>query len=216
MRRAVIFDMDGVLVDSCPLIWDSFIVAAREQELNVSGESMKDYLGISIQDCLTRWKKAYGVQLKFKRFRATACEYQNTHLGDKDLAVPGVKEFLNTLKANGIRMAVGTSSHEERARFYLEPTKLAHYFDAIVTSTRVPNHKPFPDIFLRAATELGVAPGKCIVIEDAPIGIEAAHRAGMKAIGITTPPSTKELLQSADIVIGGFSELSVERVLSFI
>ena len=117
--------------------------------------------------------------------------------------LPGAMEYLQTIHARGIKTALGTAS--KNAPLILERLGISALFDVIVDGNKVMKAKPDPEVFLRAADELGIPPASCIVFEDAEAGIEAAHRAGMGAVGI----GRLSTLQQADILIPGLFELTV-------
>ncbi len=114
--------------------------------------------------------------------------------------VDGVIEFLEASQKFGIKMAVSTAAPLMNVEFILDGLDLRQYFAAVVTAADVKEGKPNPEIFLKSAEELNVAPPNCLVFEDAIGGFEAAHRAGMKSIGITTVNSREDILQCASVV----------------
>ncbi|HRW64005.1 MAG TPA: HAD-IA family hydrolase, partial [Bacteroidales bacterium] len=117
--------------------------------------------------------------------------------------LPGAKEFLQELKSEGYKIAIGSSS--KNAATILERIGYLDYFDAIVDGNKIKNSKPDPEVFLKAAAELGIKPENCVVFEDAQAGIEAAIRAGMKTIGVGSP----ETLSEADVVIPNLKEAGI-------
>ena len=120
--------------------------------------------------------------------------------------LPGVKDFLTTLHKNGIKIALGSAS--KNAPLILERIEMASYFDAVIDGTHTTRSKPDPEVFLLGAQALGFPPSDCIVFEDAVAGIEAAHRGGMKAVGIGSP----EVLAEADLVVPGFTQLTLDQL----
>jgi HAD superfamily hydrolase (TIGR01509 family) len=125
--------------------------------------------------------------------------------------VAGLLDLLKKLKAARVPRAVATSAPTANVRMILSRTGARRYFRTVVDSTGIKKGKPHPDIFLRAAHKLGVPPSRCVVFEDSLAGIEAAHRAGMKVVGITTTHSRREL-SHADRVIRDFRGLSPESL----
>jgi beta-phosphoglucomutase len=116
--------------------------------------------------------------------------------------LPGVREFLTAIRKKGIKTALGSVSRN--AALILEKTGLRPFFDAIVDGNIISHAKPDPEVFLTGAEMLDTDPYRCIVFEDAVAGVEAAHRAGMKCIGIGSP----EILKNADRVVPGFTVLN--------
>jgi HAD superfamily hydrolase (TIGR01509 family) len=213
MLEALIFDMDGVLVNSTRYIWDSFNVLLKSSGVQLSDEEMKKYLGCSLRDKLRRWKEDYGIkEYDLEEFSREAGE------AELELVKKNVKpdEALITLlkeaKDYGVRLAVATSSLRWRAEKMLDLLQIRSYFNAVITAEDVENHKPDPDIFLEAAKQLGIAPGYCVVFEDAANGLEAARRGGMKCVAVKTEFQSREDLKEADLIITDFSEVSIGKL----
>ena len=112
-------------------------------------------------------------------------------------------------------MAIGTSSQSDRAKSLIRLLGIEEYFSVFITANDVNKHKPDPQVFLEAAKKLGIIPENCVVIEDAPVGIEAAKRGNMKAIAILRDYNTKEELKKADLTINSFSELDYDKLSGF-
>ncbi|MGB8983613.1 MAG: beta-phosphoglucomutase, partial [Anaerolineales bacterium] len=120
---------------------------------------------------------------------------------DASELLPGATEYLQRVRARGIKTALGSAS--KNAPLILDRLGIAALFDVIVDGNKVSKVKPDPEVFLRGAAELGIPPASCVVFEDAEAGIEAARRAGMGTVGIGSP----EILRKADIVVPGLFEL---------
>ena len=120
--------------------------------------------------------------------------------------LPGIMEFLNELKANDIKIALASVS--KNAPFILSQLQIDKDFDYVADAAVIPNAKPFPDIFLAGMNEFGLKPEECIGVEDARTGIEAIHRAGMKAVGVGTPAEMEE----ADLLLTT-GELKLQTIL---
>jgi HAD superfamily hydrolase (TIGR01509 family) len=125
--------------------------------------------------------------------------------------IPGVVEWLVMLKAAGIPCAIGSSTHRLNIDCVLRHINLADYFTAIVAGNDVKHGKPAPDIFLKAAERLGYSPDRCVVFEDAHVGIEAARAGGMKVVAVTTT-HPEDSLQVADVVVDRLDALTVSGV----
>jgi len=120
--------------------------------------------------------------------------------------LPGAQEFIENLRGRGIKVALGSAS--KNARLILNRIGLVNHFDTIVDGTRVVNAKPNPEVFLIAASDLGVTPAECLVFEDAEAGVEAAINGGMRCVGVGNPL----VLSKANIVIDGFKNLSPNNI----
>jgi HAD superfamily hydrolase (TIGR01509 family) len=124
----------------------------------------------------------------------------------------GIERFLNDLKMNNIKMGIGTAAMEFKANAILEELGFKDFFDIIVCAEKVAKGKPNPETYLKAVEYLGLNVDECVVIEDAPNGIEAARNAGIKCIAILTTHKESELVK-ADRIIGSFDELDVNKLI---
>lgn len=212
MKLAVIFDMDGVLVNTVPVIWDTFKVILREQGVILPDKDLPLYRGVSWPDTLKIWEKKYHLSFNEQAFAQRIVEEELKHFDSEKTLSPNVVSFLTFLRKQNVPIAIGTSSPRWRAELILEKSKLNSFFDAVVTADDVVEHKPSPQLFLLAAKKMNVFPENCIVIEDGLSGVEAAKRAGMKSIGYAQSPENNRALGKADIVISDFSELSIEKL----
>ena len=125
----------------------------------------------------------------------------------QDEILPGAREYIQSLREQGVKIALGSASRN--APLILDKLQITDLFDAVIDGNSVTNAKPDPEVFLRGAKSLGLEPGECVVYEDAEAGVEAAHRAGMKAVGI----GTAQALPEADYIISGLHELVEKSVL---
>lgn len=211
MKFAVIFDMDGVLVDSNDAIWSSHNEILGQHGVHFSIEENKQYLGKSLSDNIEDWNKKYGLSLELKSHTQDSWAIQLKML-EKMKANPNLVAFLDDLKSHNVAMGIGTSSQKFRAEKILEILKLKDYFTVLVTANDVQKHKPHPDLFLEAANRLGISPERCAVFEDAYSGIEAAKRGNMKTIGCLTKYNDLNELRNADLAIKNFLEVSYKKV----
>ncbi|WP_405898433.1 HAD family hydrolase [Streptomyces sp. NBC_00727] len=184
----VIFDNDGVLVDSEPIA--NTVLAGYLTELGHPTsyeESLRDYMGSAVHrvhDLVqertgTKLPEDFDVTLHSRTFAAFEAELE---------PVPGVGDLLGKLVADGIPYCVASSSSHQRIRVSHRETGLDQWFEEewIFSAEDVGRGKPAPDLFLLAAERMGVAPGRCVVIEDSPLGVEAARAAGMDVYGFTS------------------------------
>lgn len=211
-KFAVIFDMDGVLIDSTYYIWESFRQLLVPYGIEISDEQIKKYLGHSLRDLIKIWEEDFKVKLPpHEQFSKESLEIQIKMMK----GIPTKSDlihFLEDLKSHNVSMAVGTSSLSYRANKILKLLGVEGYIGAIITADDVAEHKPNPHVYLEAARRIEVDPQNCVVIEDAASGIEAARRANMKSIGYLTKYNSAESLKGADLLIKSFDEISVEKL----
>lgn len=213
MIKAVIFDMDGVISDTLPLhtaaetrVFANYGIHVTSDQLLSEFNAVPD--PVMYNALFARFKKKKPdldklADEKFAIFSELARD--NIH------AVPGVIDFIKQLKQQGYILGVASSSPTEIVDVVLETLSIRDSFSAITPTAEVERGKPHPDIFLRTARKLGVSPETCLVVEDAPNGVEAAKRAGMSCIAITTSV-TKDKLQEANLVIDSFNELTIDTI----
>ena len=205
---AVIFDLDGTVLDN-----EDEYGAAFRTILRLLGKKVeKKYPhigGIGVKENWPRLLAKYKIKTK-KTFEELTLETQNEYLkriGEVTLK-KGFEDFVADLKNSGISCALATSNAWWIVEAISEIHPLSHFFDTITTGEEVDFKKPDPDLFLLTAQKIGVESSECLVIEDSNAGIEAAHRAGMKAIGIYRDRNHAQELKEADLLIRNFYELS--------
>jgi beta-phosphoglucomutase family hydrolase len=188
---AIIFDMDGVLIDSERISFKCFQEVFEEYDYKIDEEFYLKLIGRTVKNIKEIMKKEYGDDFPFddiyEKKRNLAYEITNKN---GVIIKPGVHELLDYLNSKNYKIAVATSTRKERALELLEEGRIKGKVDYVIGGDQVENSKPNPEIFLKAAKALNVEPEKCIVIEDSDAGITAAH-AG-KMIGIHVP-DMKEL-----------------------
>lgn len=214
-QLAVIFDMDGVLVDSYQAHFESWKQLYAELEIEYSEEAFAADFGRTSRDILAR---RFGDELTDERIRAMDSRkeaiYRNI-IRTNFPTMDGANELVNALVDEGFRIAVGSSGPPENIVLSLELLPSGKRFNATVTGADVTHGKPNPEVFLKAAERLGVPPASCAVVEDAAHGITAAKRAGMTAIALTGTLQRHELVE-ADAVVDSLRQLSPERIAALI
>jgi pseudouridine-5'-monophosphatase len=207
----VIFDMDGVLLETEPLYTEATqqIVARFGKTFDWSVKA--DMIGRPEMDAARHLVDALGLPITPEQYLAERAAMFET-LMPTAAARPGARALVEALTAAGVPQAVATSS--ARPLFELKTTRHRAWFarfDCIVCGDdpRVVRGKPAPDIFLVAAADLGAAPGTCVVVEDAPAGVAAARAAGMRVVAAPDPAMDRTRYADADLVVGGLETLSV-------
>ena len=212
MLKAIIFDMDGVLVNSTKHVWKSFNILLKDEGVNFSRKYIRKNLGKSLRDLLKSWREEFGIReydvLDFsKKSGAIQLNLMKDEKPDKDLL-----NLLEEAKRSSIKCVVATSSMKWRANEILQLLEISDYFDYVVTAEDTKRHKPHPEVFLEAARRINIKPEDCVVIEDAVDGVEAAHKGGMKAVGLITEYNSVEEIKQADLMIRNFSEISIAKL----
>jgi beta-phosphoglucomutase len=204
--RAAIFDLDGVIVDTAKYHFLAWKRLANELGFDFTAADNERLKGVSRVRSLEILLEIGNVSVDEETRRQVAARKNEWYVDyirqmDASEILPGAMEYLQLLRMKGVRIALGSAS--KNAPLILERLGISMLFDAIVDGNKVSKAKPDPEVFLRAAEELKIPIDECVVFEDAEAGIEAAHRAGMTAVGIGKPA----LLKDADIVIAGLHRL---------
>ncbi len=207
-RMGVIFDLDGVLVDSGWAHRQSWYDLAEREDLDMSDEFFTGTFGMQNYQILPM---LYGRDLSREEIdRLSDWKEQRYRdlIAEKLTLPPGGARLLDALKGVGFLLAIGSSAPKDNLDLVLERLNLRRYFNACVTKQDVTNGKPAPDTFLKAAQKLFLPPHRCVVVEDAVQGIEAARAAGMLVIALTTTRDRAALSQ-ADMIVDGLGDLKV-------
>ncbi len=214
MIKAVLFDMDGVLVDSEELIFLAAKEMFREHGISVVKEDFKPYIGTGENSYLGNVAKKYGFSMDIPRDKARTYEIYAEMAPQRLKLLPGVISFIEKCKKKNLRLAVATSADEIKMNVNLKAVGLDKgVFDATVNGLEVMHKKPHPEIYLKAAEKLSFETSACLVIEDAVNGVEAAKVSGAKCLAVTNSFSADKLIK-ADWIVKNLSEIP-EDVLSW-
>jgi beta-phosphoglucomutase len=209
--KACLFDLDGVLVDTARFHYIAWKKLADKLGFTFTESDNERLKGISRMSSLEILLEIGGIKLSDKEKNIYAAEKNLIYLDyisrmTPDDVLPGVHEFLKELKTNNILVGLGSAS--KNARMILDKTNITKLFDVIVDGNVVSNAKPDPEVFATGAGLLGVEGSSCVVFEDAEAGVQAAHNAGMKCVGIGSP----QVLYEADLIFPGFENLKLENL----
>ena len=207
--HAVTFDLDGVLADSEPWWNEIDKKLLAEHEVSYRGEYHRNVLGVSYQLAVEFYKNAFHISASVEELMRRRGEIATDFFANRVGLFPFAKTTLEQLRRMKLRLAVATSSVSASARPFLDRAGIRSLFCVVVTGDEVQQGKPHPDIYLRTAKNLGVAPEACLVIEDALAGVAAAKAANMRVAAIpdTRFVGPREYENEADYVIGSLSEI---------
>ena len=212
MQPAVIFDMDGVLVDTYHTHYKSWVAMAEKEGFTFTEEQFAPTFGRTSREIIAHfWGSGLSDQ-RIAEMDAAKEEAFRRIIADDFPAMPGARDLVESLAEDGFALAVGSSGPPENVAMVLDELGVSDHFQAVVTGADVTRGKPDPQVFLIAAERLRTAPAACAVIEDAPAGVAAARAAGMKAIGLVSTGRAPEDLDEADLVVRQLSELPPSRI----
>lgn len=192
---AVLFDMDGVLVDSEELIARSAMRMFRERyEAEVPRDAFYPYVGAGEDRFIGGPAADFGITIDLPAAKARTYEFYEEMAGQYIEVLPGAAEYLRACRELGLKIALASAADLTKVRVNLRILGVeADFFDAVVTGSDIKRKKPFPDIYLLAASKVGVDIGRCLVVEDAVNGIAAGVAAGALCLGLTTSFSEEVL-----------------------
>lgn len=212
MTKAVIFDMDGVIVDSIP-IWveaEFLFLGSRPVHPPLDFKAyMEEIRYPRYTGELKREFKLKGTvkDLREEKFKLIVDLYEKKKLK----LIPGFRNLIKLLNKHKIKTAIGTSAPELHLDWVIKNFKLEKKFNYYLSSYKLGKHKPYPHVYLEVASRLKIEPKHCIVIEDSEHGIEAGRRAGMKVIALKHPYSTKEVAR-ADKIVKSLKEIDMKLI----
>ncbi|AWW40962.1 HAD family phosphatase [Streptomyces cadmiisoli] len=207
---AVVFDLDGTLVDSEPNYYEAGRGLLAEHGVpDFTWADHEQYVGISTQETVEHWKRRYGLSASVDELLTAKNRRYLRLAGRSTRAYPEMRRFVELLAAEGVPMAVASGSSREAIAAILTGTGLAAHLPTVVSADEVAHGKPAPDVFLEAARRLGARPADCVVVEDAAPGAVAAHAAGMRCIAVpyvAAQADAPEFSTAGLLVRGGQSE----------
>jgi len=181
--KAVVFDMDGVLIDTEKHLKVCWMQAANELGYEFTEEHALMLRSLSAEYARPLMKEIFGEEFDYDKVRERRKVLMKERLRRYGLKKkPGADELLDFLKSTGVKVAVATATEPLMAEKYLKRVKLYDKFDYVVSAHNVAHGKPMPDIYLYACEQIGEAPEHCIAVEDSPNGVKSAHDAGLKTI----------------------------------
>ena len=211
MIEAIIFDMDGTLVDTEPFNTEIERRQFRLNKIVISEENHQKYLGIASDAMWKEIAEQHNLRIPVEEL------IEQNHLEsiryfteiEKIPVMPGLVDLLEKLQDKKYPMAVASSSTPEIIDLILDKTNLKNYFQVIVSAEQAGKSKPEPDVFLLAAQKLGIQPANCLVVEDSENGIKAALAAGMTCVAYQSPGADPQKQTAADAVIQNYAQLGM-------
>lgn len=207
--QAVVFDMDGIIFDSEAKVVECWVETAEKYGIKDIETLCHKCLGTNSAETKRIALEFYGEDFPYDEYKAEmSALYHERYDGGRLPMKPHIKELLEFLRENGIRVALASSTRTQVVHDQLRDAGIISYFDKLVCGDMVSRSKPAPDIFLRACEELGVEPSSALAIEDSYNGIRSAHAAGMHPVMVPDlAPPTAEMEQLADVILPSLKEV---------
>jgi beta-phosphoglucomutase len=212
-KRAILWDMDGVLVDSSPVHVTAWKQVLSDMGIQFDSQKFKQIYGLKNSEFLKILVPRQFNDMEIKSL-VDQKEAQFRKISRNLKPIPGVIKWLNKFKSMDWRQAIASAGEPENIEYIVDILQIREYFDALVTPGDLPG-KPDPAIFIKASQQLEISPKYCLVIEDSVPGIKAARQANMHCIAVSSTNSPV-VLSNADIVVESFEKLTFEQVVSII
>jgi beta-phosphoglucomutase len=216
---ALLWDVDGTLVDTAELHFQAWLTLARELGKPFTRADFAGTFGWRNPEIIP---KLFGQEYDAEQINLLGDHKEDLYRAEAEKGVgllPGARRLLDAVIASGARQAIGSSAPRRNIDLILRITQTAPLFSAVVAMEDTRRGKPDPEVFLLGAKQLGVLPERCIVLEDAPAGIQAAKAGGMEAVGVTFVghhPAEKLQAAGADLIVKSLEEVSVNRLLELL
>lgn len=207
---AVIFDMDGVLVDGEPLHFAAARSLLAEYGAELREDDYRQFIGQTVDDNFARVQELYGVTVSQAEYQGRYTERVLEQYRNHSEPTPGARALLESLRDGAVPCGLASSSLRVWVETALDGLGLREFFAVTVAGDEVSRGKPEPEIYLAAASQLGVAPESCLVIEDAPAGIAAGRAAGMRVVGVRTEMTAGLSLEGAERIIDSLEDFELE------
>lgn len=203
MIKAVLFDMDGVLIDTEKIGAKAIELALEKSGLQLEPGFITRLVGVNSAEFKSIMQNTYGSSYQHEPFlELTYTIFDELLGGMPPAAMPGVPDLLDWLKGENYKIAVASSTDIEKVKNHMDSHRFTPYFTAMIGGNMVENSKPAPDIFLLAAKKLGIEPSQCLVVEDSYNGVRSAHAAGCRVVMVPdTLPPTSEMHEKADAIL---------------
>jgi len=214
MIKGVVFDLDGVLIDSPRIYFLTMKDFISKKGADVSDEEIHNLIAFSLKDEFHILREKYNINADFEEF------VEETLLRSRDIMeselqlTEGVTDLISELKRKNYLIGLASNNNGSTIFYVLKKFGIEKSFDAIVTAEEVKNGKPSPDVYEVAAKKLGLMPEECIGIEDSVIGMQAVKNAGMKCVVVPNEFTRKNQFSSADLILKSLKELNHSKIMS--
>lgn len=213
MIKALVFDLDGVIIDSESINTELTLQVLRDVGAQSDTDEISQFVGVQNEKMWTILIDRHQIKESVEQLM----EKQRVYILERFLngelePIAGVIELLEEARSKNLKIALATSAPRVYAEYILKKIKAAEYFEVLVTSDEIAKSKPDPEVYITAAKALGLKPEECIAIEDSTAGIQAAKSAGMTCIGFKNPNSGNQDTTKADNVVTSIREINLDSI----
>ena len=212
MINTIIFDMDGVLIDSVGYHRKAFEEVFLKHGLKINKEDFKEVGGMTTREIFEKIAEKHERVMDVDAMTEEKDQKAFERISSDLIIFDGVSELINKLKEEGFRIGFATSSHKPVVDIFFDKSGLRDKFDSKVMGVDLHRSKPDPEVFLLAAERMRSVPEQCVVVEDGVQGIIAAHNAGMKCIGVNSRFIKPEDIEKADVIVESIKEITPEMI----
>ncbi|MBU2632478.1 HAD family phosphatase [Patescibacteria group bacterium] len=213
--KAVIFDMDGLMLDTEPAMSASYEAVIKEygkKPIFDSKTGLLHQVGLG-KVIMNQILEKHNIKEDIEILRQKRRSYYLKIMEKKELLLmKGLTKIINLLKAKNIKLAVASNSNIGGIKRNLKKIKLNSFFEVLSSGEQVENYKPYPDIYLETAKRLNLAPSECLVLEDSESGVESGKAAGMKAIAVPSKYTKHQDFSKADLIVNSLEEITWEKI----
>ena len=219
MLKAIIFDFDGVILDTAEKNYLSYKHIFLQLGINYLREEFNLNFGMRTKDHLNDVLKKSGFILSEEELDELVLKrdefYRKRWEGSIEM-LPGMESILKELKENNIKIAIASLTHRNNLDFFIEKLGLKEYIDNSVAGNEVSAEKPSPEIYLKACSELGVSPDLCVGVEDTEKGVASLRGAGIKSIAVTLTNTKKHNFSNANLVVSSLEQINLKKLLQLL
>lgn len=213
--KAIIFDMDGVLIDSEPLNIEAEIDIMKSFGVDIDISEMERFTGVTNTSMWKTLKSRYNLEMSVEALVVHSNHVKKQKIRQMDIKpIDGIEDLINYAISKGYKLGVASSSPMDMIQLVINKFGLMDAFHVLVSGEEVKNSKPAPDVFLKAISLLGVMPKDCFVIEDSTHGVAAAKAAGVTCIGFDNPNSVGQVYEMADFVVASIPQILKDKIIT--
>ncbi|OWZ83859.1 HAD family hydrolase [Natranaerobius trueperi] len=213
--KAVIFDMDGVIIDSEPIHIEIEKKLIKKMGIELDSKQHESYIGMTMEALWEQIRSDFKLNYSVEELVENHKKEVYNYLASSALPLfPNIKNLILESKQNNLETAVASSSPKKIIELVVNKLDINCFFDYLISGEQVQKSKPYPDIFLQTAKQLRVSPNQCLVIEDSSNGVKAAKAAEMKCIGFQNPNSGNQDLSVADFIINSKDEVTLKEIIN--